>query len=205
MTQAAAPVRPDAQTAPELTLPPQEAAALRAGYEAAEVILEYGTGGSTLMAAQLPGRAVFGVDSDPDWIAGLEAWFGANPSEARVVLHHGDIGPVARWGYPAGSQSWRRFQRYPLGVWDRDDFRHPDVVLIDGRFRAACYLTVLFRITRPVTVYWDDYTDRPGYREVERLSAPVALHGRMAEFRAEPTPVPPEALDWVIGTYARPN
>ncbi|MGR3464619.1 hypothetical protein [Limimaricola sp.] len=194
----------DQVAAPTLTLPETEARALRAGYEGAAAILEYGAGGSTAMAAEMPGKTVFSVESDKAFIADLRRWFDAHPPVATVHLHHGDIGPTARWGQPADEAAhWRRFHRYPSSVWDRDDFVHPDVVLVDGRFRAACFLTTLFRITRPVRLFFDDYAERPVYHEIERYGAPVAMHGRMAEFALDPTPIPAGDLTWILETFTR--
>ena len=50
-------------TRPKLTLPEAEASALRAAYAAAEVVLEYGSGGSTVLAAEA-GAEVWAVESD---------------------------------------------------------------------------------------------------------------------------------------------
>jgi protein O-GlcNAc transferase len=36
----------------------------------------------------------------------------------------------------------------------------PDVVLIDGCFRVACFLACWANIQRPTTVIFDDYTER---------------------------------------------
>ena len=189
---------------PDFAFPEAEARALGAAYEGATTILEYGSGGSTAMAALLPGRTVFAVESDRAYIAELTRWFEASPPEATVHLHHGDIGPTGKWGQPADEAStWRRFHRYPTTVWDRDDFVHPDVVLVDGRFRAACFLTTLFRITSPVRLFFDDYAGRPIYHEVERYGAPVAMHGRMAEFALDPTSIPADDLTWILETFTR--
>ena len=50
-------------TRPELTLPEAEAALLRETYDRAGVILEYGSGGSTVLAAEQPGKTVPSVES----------------------------------------------------------------------------------------------------------------------------------------------
>jgi hypothetical protein len=48
-------------TPPKLTLPPAEADAVRLAYGQARVILEYGSGGSTLIAGRRPtGAGLFG-------------------------------------------------------------------------------------------------------------------------------------------------
>lgn len=207
----AAKARPAAKAAtapverPKLTLPEAEAAAVRSYYGEAQVILEYGSGGSTALAAEMPGKTVFSVESDADWIAMMRRWFQANPPRASLKLHHGDIGPTKAWGAPADDAQFRRWPSYPVSVWDRPDFVHPDVVLVDGRFRAACFLTTLFRITRPVVLLWDDYTNREGYHAMEGFAPLVRTHGRMAEFHLQPTAIPPEKLGLILTTYLRPN
>lgn len=188
---------------PLLTLPEAEAEWLRDAYAAAEVILEYGSGGSTVMAAEMADKTVFSVESDGDWCAGMEAYFAANAPKGTVHLHHANVGPTGKWGMPAHEKRWRKFHHYPLGVWDRADFVHPDTVLIDGRFRVACFLSVLFRISKPVTVYFDDYRDRTPYHEIERYGPPAEMRGRMARFDLEPTPIPPDDLVWIMDTYTR--
>ena len=166
----------DAPERPTLTLPPEESAALTAAYQGAGVILEYGTGGSTVLAADLA-RVVFSVESAPGWLTMMQGWFHANPPKAALHLHHGDIGKTRAWGYPADNKQVARWSNYPVSVWDRPDFQHPDVVLIDGRFRVACLYTTLLRITRPVHVLWDDYIDRPAYHKVEAMVGAPAWWG----------------------------
>ena len=179
--------------APRLTLPAAEAAALREAYEGAKVILEYGSGGSTVLAAGLEGRVVFSVESDRAWVRMMRRWFRENPPAASVHLHWADIGPVRRWGIPRNAESFRKWPGYALSVWDRADFVQPDVVLIDGRFRMGCFVATLLRLARPAVVLFDDYFTRRRYRAVEEFAAPVAQIGRMARF--EVAPVAPQAAD----------
>ena len=188
---------------PVLTLPPEEAEAVRAAYAGADVILEYGSGGSTVLAADLPGRSVTSVESDRAWADRLRAFIEGRPRARRVAIHHADVGPTGRWGRPTGHATWARFHRYPLGPWDLPGFEHPDVVLIDGRFRAACFLATLFRITRPVEVLWDDYVDRPAYHAVERYARPTGTRGRLARFSLSPIPIPPGDLSFIMDSFAR--
>lgn len=190
---------------PVLTLPADEAAAVAAAYAAAGVILEYGSGGSTVLAAEQPGKVIFSVESDAKWLTDMQGWFAQNPPLAQVHLHHGDIGPTKEWGHPANNLHVKLWPGYAISVWDLPDFVQPDTVLIDGRFRAACFLTCLFRSRSPMTVLWDDYVGRPGYHSVEYLVKPVAMIGRMARFEISPTPLPVDRLAWVIETYLRPN
>lgn len=188
---------------PILTMPAAEAEHLRQSYGAAEVILEYGSGGSTVFAAEQAGKTIFAVESDKKWLAMLQGYFADHPPLATVHLHHGDIGPTRSWGYPKTSETFLNWPRYPITIWDLPDFVHPDLVLIDGRFRPACFLTTLFRIKRPVTVLWDDYIDRPEYFLVEDFAKPVSLTGRMARFEIAPMSIPPERLLGIVQSFLR--
>lgn len=199
------PLRKTLAERPALTLPAAEAEALRSAYDAAQVILEYGSGGSTALAAGLAGRLVFSVESDPVWLDRTAAWLAANPPAADVRLHRGDIGATKEWGYPASNGAFRKWPGYALSVWERPDFQQPDTVLVDGRFRIACFLTVLVRTTGPVTVLWDDYGDRPPYHRVEDFVRPVATHGRLARFQLEPMPLPPGALRLLAESFMDPR
>lgn len=186
---------------PKLTLPDAEADWLRAAYSRADCVLEYGSGGSTVMAAELGVGCVQSVESDPDWAAGMTEWFAANPAKGDVRVIHADVGPTGKWGTPVNNAGWRRYAAYALGVWERDDFVQPDVVLIDGRFRAGCFLATLFRTARPVDVYFDDYTNRPEYHVVETFAEKAGERGRMAHFRVTPTAVPGDRLLEIITIF----
>lgn len=190
--------------APLLTLPEEEAALLRATYAKAGVILEYGSGGSTLVAAQSATEAVISVESDRLWLSNLRDWFNENPPAVPVTLHHGNIGPTQKWGRPLDMSEARIWSGYALSVWDSAAFRHPDVVLVDGRFRLACMLTTLLRITRPVQVLCDDYLGRPTYHRIESLVGAPEMTGRMAAFTFTPQSFPVAQMGWIIAAFADP-
>lgn len=184
-------------------LPAEEAAWLAEHVSRARVILEYGSGGSTRQAAAAGGKIVFSVESDPFWADQLCRQLKADGHAAGVHLHVVDIGPVGRWGRPTDSSGWRHYHAYPLSVWDRPDFRQPDLVLIDGRFRPACLMAVMARSRAPVTVLFDDYVGRARYHVVERIVAPSEIRGRMARFEIEPGAWPPEHLTTILGLFTR--
>lgn len=191
---------------PELTLPEAEAARLSAAYDDAQVILEYGSGGSTVMAAEMPGKFVFSVESDKDWAQMMRGWFDENPPAmgTEVDVIWSDIGPTKDWGYPASNREWQRFARYPLEVWDLPEFRQPDVVLVDGGFRAGCAMATAFRTQKPVTVFVDDYARRKHYHRIEEFLGRPDMTGRMAEFVISPMAVPAERLLTIVEMMTRP-
>lgn len=184
-----------------IRMPEAEAAHIVETYRKARVILEYGSGDSTRRAAELGERLVISVESDPVWARNLRDEIEAADPLATVVIHYTDIGPTGPWGRPLNDRAWRNFHNYPNEVWDQPFFRHPDVVLIDGRFRTACLMTTMLRITRPVTVLFDDYGDRPKYWQVEHIVRPVRTVGRMAEFRIAPGLLKPEHMSFAIAQF----
>ena len=173
---------------PELTFPAEVADFVRAAYAEAKVVLEYGSGGSTVLAARAAGTRCFSVESDARWADNLRLFLDAECPGHRAVVHHADIGPTTDWGRPAKVSifSAPAYARYPRSVWQRPDFVHPDLVLIDGRFRVGCFLAVLARIERPTTILFDDYAERSHYHVVEQFGPPAHTVGRMAVFEAEP-------------------
>jgi len=198
---------PNDLTRPELTLPAAEAELLRAAYGRADVIWEYGSGGSTVMGAELPGKTIWSVESDRAWAEMMRGWFAANPPAAgsHVDVVWSDIGATKEWGHPVDNSEWGRFARYPLEVWDLKEFRQPDVVLVDGRFRVGCALAVAYRTKAPLDLYFDDYAQRSQLHVVETfIGPPQAIVGRMAQFRVTPQPIPADRLLKIIHLMQRP-
>ncbi|MFV1876162.1 hypothetical protein [Nioella sp.] len=170
-------------------------------YKDAKVILEYGAGGSTRIAAAMPGKLVISVESDRNWALNLQAEIDGSDPNSRVIVHPVDIGEVGPWGRPISETAWRRFHRYPLGIWEEPYFRHPDVVLIDGRLRVACLATLLLRIERPITVLFDDYDVRPLYQSIESIVKPKFMIGTMAHFELEPNMVEKRDIGFLISRF----
>lgn len=190
-------------TPPTPYMPEAEAAHLRQIYANATVILEYGSGGSTELAARMPDKYVMSVESDRNWARDLRGRLRGPQIRSPVIVHHVDVGRTGPWGRPLDDHAWRRFCAYPNDVWDQSWFRHPDVVLIDGRFRTACFVTVLLRAERQVRILFDDYSIRPIYHEVEQFLRPARLIGRMAEFWVEPGRADPHRIGHMIRQYFR--
>lgn len=184
-------------------MPEAEAAHLRDCYEAASVILEYGAGGSTRLAAGMAGKYVLSVESDPNWARQLRHELSTTqpPPASLITVYHVDIGPTGAWGRPKSEAEWRAYHRYPNAIWDEPFFLHPDLVLIDGRFRVACLMAVALHAQRPVRVLFDDYGDRPKYRRAEAILQPRRMIGRMAEFMVEPGMVNSRNISYMIAQY----
>ena len=195
-----APDAPEASTF-ALTFGPREAEVVRSLYAESRAILEYGSGGSTVLAATL-GKPVVSVESDKVWADRMTETLAAYPGAS---VHYADIGPTKDWGFPDGAEAAGCYHAYPLTVWDRPGFVAPDLVLIDGRFRAACLVATMLRTTEPVTVLFDDYLSRRFYHRVEALATLERMVGRMAIFTVAPGQIPPDLLTETIGWFADPR
>jgi hypothetical protein len=107
---------------------------------------ELGMGGSTLLAVRSGVAQIVSVDSDKSWIEAVRAHPEIAPhcAAGSTSLIHADIGPVADWGRPADRSAVRQWSRYVSAGWTEWARRNtlPDLVLVDGRFRLACCLSV---------------------------------------------------------------
>ena len=161
-----------------------------------DCFLEYGAGGSTVMAGEIGVDTIYSVESDRGFLDAVKGAVAETESNASLIDHFVDIGPTVEWGNPKDSSKAADWPLYASSIWSRileGGTPQPDLVLIDGRFRVACFLAAL-HFSRPgTTILFDDYLDRPHYHVVEKYLKPVGHYGRMAEFRTEATP-PPEAI-----------
>jgi hypothetical protein len=153
--------------------------------------LEYGTGGSTVLAWE-SAAVVVAVESDSRALTAVRrALSAANRRPALSKLIHADIGITRGWGAPLFARPTparlARWENYAMAPWDffRQHAIAPDTILIDGRFRVACALACLQNLEArsPCLLLFDDYGDRPHYRAVEEFADLVSTHGRMAVFR----------------------
>lgn len=172
---------------PKLTFPRRVSERVKHEYSLATNILEYGTGGSTILAAEMPAKEIVAVESDAGWALNLKRYL-ENSVETKSIprIIHADIGPTGAWGHPATTEQWSQYVNYPLLPWQDDKGFHPNVVLIDGRFRAACFLTSLLMIKSEAVFLFDDYYGRENYKVVEDFILPVDSVERMAVFRVSP-------------------
>jgi len=58
----------------------------------------------------------------------------------------------------------------------------PDLVVIDGRFRVACFLHSLLAAEAGTPILFDDYTNHPRYHLVEEFCPIEQSEGRQALF-----------------------
>ncbi|MCI0598423.1 MAG: hypothetical protein L0Y60_02700, partial [Beijerinckiaceae bacterium] len=104
--------------------------------------LEYGTGGSTVQAARM-GKQFCAVESDAIFLDAVRNKIGKLQNNQHLIAI--DIGITGSFGVPIFTKptksrltSWRKYPNAPWALFDRE--KHPDLMLVDGRFRVACAL-----------------------------------------------------------------
>ena len=167
--------------------PEMEPAGLKAFEEAlagATCYLEYGCGGSTVMAARSAVRNVYSVDTSAVWTRATRKALAESGSHVRI--DHCNVGIVGAWGRPIDSSRMAGYHRYAVLPWEaaRADGRVPSLILIHGRFRVASFLYSLLMARAGARILFDNYADRTQYHHVERYCAVDELRGRMAMFTA---------------------
>lgn len=156
--------------------------------QSARVYLEYGTGGSTNLAAGFPHLSTVSVESDWNILRTIKLSVAERNRDSRIALLYADIGPTGENSFPTDESAFREWHRYAVSPWLHCAERNlqPDLVLIDGRFRRACLLASLIFSAPGTRILFDDYIDRPHYHAVEKHLSPSTVTDRMAEFVTPP-------------------
>ena len=164
----------------------------------AQVYGEYGLGKSTKWVLDNTAAQVIAVDSSADWVAQVQHENADH--KARLDIKYIDVGRVGGWGRPLGYENRDAFQEYTDHLWQQS--AKPNVVLIDGRFRVCCFLTVLKFADPGTKILFDDYTDRPYYHLVEKYVPRLKTCGRQCLFEVPPkSDIDLDALDQDIHAF----
>jgi hypothetical protein len=138
---------------------------------------EYGCGASTKWVVKNTNAKISCVDSSVEWINSIEDY----PRLKKIYI---DIGKIGKWGYPLTLDKQQNFPLYSNAISKEED--NIDVVLIDGRFRVACFLNTLKYVNEGTSIIFDDYANRPYYHIVEKIITPQKYNGRQALFVVSP-------------------
>ena len=147
--------------------------------------LEFGSGGSTVYIAKNTNvKNILSVDSDEKWVRDINE--AIQTSTKEIMLQYCNIGEVGNWGVPKNRNRVENYWQYMSMPWEYaiQKSLKPDLILIDGRFRVACFLFSLLCAEINTTILFDDYVDRSEYFIVEKFCKLVETQGRMAIFKA---------------------
>ncbi len=138
---------------------------------------EYGVGASTNWVLENTQSNIISVDTDKKWIDTINV---SNKS-SRIKLNWINLGDLENWGRPKSYDYRERFIDYISNVWNFK--QKADVVLIDGRFRVACFLYSLINAKTNSIIIFDDYNNRPYYHIIEEIIPIYKTCGRQALFK----------------------
>lgn len=172
---------------PEMT--DDEIAVLRECYSKATSLVEFGSGGSTLLAARSPSLArIWSVESDPAWIAKLRVMPEVAMAEqgGRLRFLHADIGATGDHGAPRDESALARWPAYHEAVWSDPATAAADLVLVDGRFRVACALQALARCQPHTILLMHDFWARTPYHPVLAFTDWLGSCDSLAILRRKP-------------------
>ena len=143
--------------------------------------LEYGSGGSTLRAHNLGAKHIISVDSSKDWTQAIKKSLNGS---TNADLLYCNIGTIGNWGKPVNDDGIKNYHNYMVTPWKVANSKNLDVdlIMIDGRFRVACFLYSLLCAKPGAIILFDDYTLRPRYHVVEEFCPKIKSYGRLAEF-----------------------
>lgn len=150
----------------------------------ANCYLEYGSGMSTVKAVELKIPNIVSVESDPLWIKKIQKQIDGLEYTGNCMLVKVDIGRTGKWGTPRTNIEWKNYWKYSIAIWDHLMLNNlpPDLILIDGRFRVACFLASLLYGMEGRKILFHDYVERSNYHVVENYLDPDKITGTMAEF-----------------------
>lgn len=152
---------------PEMT--EAEIDVLRECFSKATSLVEFGSGGSTLLAVRSPSlRRIWSVESDPAWIVKLRGLPEVSQAEStgRLRFVHADIGRTGEYGMPLEPSAEERWPGYYQAIWTDPETAAADLVLVDGRFRVACALEALARCRPHMILLFHDFWNRTPYHPV---------------------------------------
>jgi hypothetical protein len=129
--------------------------------DSANNYFEFGSGGSTVWAAARPNiQTITSIESDSKYCKIVQ------DAAPRANVQWVYIGHVKDCGNPSDRSQIERWHNYYDSYADRQV--EPDLVLIDGRFRVACALTVFFHsnTNEKQIVMIHDFRVRPYYHSI---------------------------------------
>jgi hypothetical protein len=167
-----------------------EVGVLRECFSKAASLVEFGSGGSTVLAVGSPSLSrIWSVESDPTWICTLRQDAGIVAAEraGRLHLQAVEIGAVGEFGYPLDASRQAAWPRYYESVWEDPAACEVDLVLIDGRFRVACALEALARGRPHAVLLFHDFWNRTPYHPVLAFTDWLGSCDSLAILRRKPS------------------
>jgi glycosyltransferase involved in cell wall biosynthesis len=180
-SQANISLMPDFGDIMQPAMSPTEIALLKAILRCSSNHVEFGSGGSTVVASQLVSGSIVSIESSSEWVERVTAACRRiGGLEPTILL--ANIGPIKELGYPRGAEHRHLWNQYHTSVWDR----YPligDTYLVDGRFRVACFLQILLHCHSNALILVHDFAGRPEYHVVRGFASEIARVDQLSVFQ----------------------
>ena len=155
--------------------------ALKALLVNSKAFLEFGCGGSTILAGSMQVPEIMSIDSDINYLRATERSLKKIKTSSDSKFLFADIGKTGFLGRPILRRYSSTWNQYPMLPWINKF--SPDLVLIDGRFRLACgYATLRFACAGTL-IFFDDFQFRPCYWPVAEMLIKIKTVGRACLFK----------------------
>ena len=141
------------------------------------IYFEYGVGDSTIWVLENTASRIISVDTDKKWINKVDIL----KNKKRIDINWINLGEVENWGRPKTYEYRNQFIEYISNVWNFNI--KADVILVDGRFRVACFLYSLINAKEGSIIIFDDYMNRSHYHVVEEVLGIYEKCGRQVIFK----------------------
>jgi hypothetical protein len=142
--------------------------------------LEFGSGGSTQLAAATKKQWLITIDSSREWLDNVVENTMDGPTLPETVFV--DIGPIGAFGTPIDLAARDRWPTYHEAVWRRPESNKADMIFIDGRFRVACAIQSAIHCSPDAFIAIHDFDNRPHYHVVKRFLRKVASVEQLSVF-----------------------
>jgi hypothetical protein len=146
----------------------------------ARTYVEFGIGGSSVLASRLVSGLIIGIESDMGWIDLVSE--ACRAQHSQPILRHVDIGPTKEWGFPADQSAKERWPAYSTKIWEVAGAAGADLYLVDGRFRVACFAQSVIHARRDSIIAIHDFAPRSHYHCVDQLAREIARYEDLSFF-----------------------
>ena len=159
----------------------EEAALFLAFVRNSRNYVEFGTGGSTVVASRHVQSSILSVDSSQDWLDQVSTACASSQTKPELIFI--DIGPTGEWGYPIDASMKSRWPDYHSAIWKMPHSARADLYFVDGRFRVACFAQIVLHGNPNAIIGIHDFGSRPRYHCVREIAREVATAGDISFFR----------------------
>jgi hypothetical protein len=163
----------------------RELALFQASIANSKSYLEFGCGGSTVVAVSAGIERIVSIETDFSWIEKLRTVAVIREAEDQGILElrHVNIGPLGDWGVPKDRSRVENWPHYYAGPWRAGSSY--EFVLVDGRFRIACALIAALSADAASKIAIHDYTapERIRYQIVEKYLERTDEAGSLIVFK----------------------